>query len=263
MLAQDCPLPAKALKYPELVGRTDLRTAICDVLQRTTMQTITVTPENMLMAAGAAGVLDNLFFCLADEGSSCLCPAPYYPAFDGDLGTKPGVQTWPIYFESVESTDTTSVLDQAKRAAEAARKPPRAVLISNPDNPTSILQSEQRLKDMIHWCIKHKIHLVVDEIYALSTFKSSRQFRSIMEIATEISDTLPDSKVEILWEHVHMVSALSKDFCMSGTLLCCMVQIYNLDTHLNQSCLHTVVPSISRAFPACCCVHCNPFTEDI
>lgn len=210
------PITDTILRYGELTGRTDLRTALCGVLQRTTMQNITVTPENMLMSAGAAAVLDNLFFLLADEGSSCLCPAPYYPAFDGDLWTKPGVKTWPIYFESVESSDTTSVLDQAKRAAESARKPPRAILISNPDNPTSILQSEQRLKDMLLWCIKHKIHLVVDEIYALSTFASSRPCRSIMELASEVSETLPDSKVEILWEHVHVVSALSKDFCMSG-----------------------------------------------
>lgn len=216
-IAKDSPLPAKSLKYGDLMGREDLRRALCDILQRTTMQSITVTPENMLMAAGAAAILDNLFFLLADEGASCLCPAPYYPAFDMDLGLKPGVKTWPIYFESVESSDTTSVLDQAKRAAESVRQPPRAVLISNPDNPTSILQSENRLKDMLFWCIKHKIHLVVDEIYALSVFPSSRPFRSIMEIASEVSETLPDNKVEVLWEHVHVVSALSKDFCMSGT----------------------------------------------
>lgn len=215
-MAVESPLPAKTLQYGNLLGRDDLRAALCDILQRTTMQSITVTPENMLMSAGAAGVLDNLFFLLADEGSSCLCPAPYYPAFDGNLGNKPGVKTWPIYFESIESSDTTAVLDQAKRAAESARQPPRAILISNPDNPTSVLQSEQRLKDMLFWCIKHKIHLVVDEIYALSTFPSSRPFRSIMELASEVSDTLPDSKVEVLWEHVHVVSALSKDFCMSG-----------------------------------------------
>lgn len=35
-----------------------------------------------LTTAGCSAILDNLFYCLCDEGDGVLIPSPYYPAFD-------------------------------------------------------------------------------------------------------------------------------------------------------------------------------------
>jgi 1-aminocyclopropane-1-carboxylate synthase len=214
------PLTIDTLKYGPPVGHLELRTLICGILQRTIMSGLHVTPENLVMSNGATAVLDNLFHLLGDAGSSCLLPAPCYPVFDNDLGSRNDVKTWQVYLERPD-TDA-NVLDAAKRAAESARKPPRALLISNPDNPTGTIYSEERMKGFLKWCIRKKMHLVVDEIYALSVFpsaSSARPFRSIIEIASEMAESLPPQQVEILWEHLHVVYALSKDFCMSGAEL--------------------------------------------
>lgn len=39
--------------------------------------------------AGCSALLDNLFWCICDEGDGILIPAPYYPAFDNDLQASP------------------------------------------------------------------------------------------------------------------------------------------------------------------------------
>lgn len=40
--------------------------------------------------AGCSAILDNMFYCLCDEGDGVLIPAPYYPAFDNDLQARQG-----------------------------------------------------------------------------------------------------------------------------------------------------------------------------
>lgn len=125
------------LKYNNMSGREDLRALICGVLQRHTMSSITVTPENMVLAAGASSIIDAVTFLLADPGCSALCPAPYYPMFDQDTFVRNNVTCRPLHLEPSQDTDV-SVLDAAKRAAEATRQPPRLLLIANPDNPTGM-----------------------------------------------------------------------------------------------------------------------------
>lgn len=80
------------------------------------------------------------------------------------------------------------------------------------------MRSEERIKALLLWCVHNRIHLVVDEIFALSVFPSSPAFRSMMEIATDVAETLPHKQAEKIWEHVHVIYGLSKDFCMSGAL---------------------------------------------
>lgn len=44
-----------------------------------------INPEHIGMGAGAAGVLNSLFFLLGEENDVCLIPAPYYAAFESDM----------------------------------------------------------------------------------------------------------------------------------------------------------------------------------
>lgn len=99
------------------------------------MSSLTVTPENMVLAAGASSIIDAVTFLLADPGCSALTPAPYYPMFDQDTFVRNNVTCRPLHLEADHNTDV-AVLDAAKRAAESERQPPRFLLIANPDNPT-------------------------------------------------------------------------------------------------------------------------------
>lgn len=78
------------------------------------------------------------------------------------------------------------------------------------------VRSEERMEGLIRWCVRHRIHLVVDEVFALSVFPSSAPFRSAMAVAADVAASLPHAQAERLWEHVHVIYGLSKDFCMSG-----------------------------------------------
>jgi hypothetical protein len=44
-----------------------------------------INPEHIGICAGAAGVLNSLFYLLGERGDACLIPAPYYAAFENDM----------------------------------------------------------------------------------------------------------------------------------------------------------------------------------
>jgi len=46
----------------------------------------------------------------------------------------------------------------------------KAVLFSNPSNPLGRVATEQEIVQVIEFCKKHQLHLVVDEVYALSVY---------------------------------------------------------------------------------------------
>lgn len=208
-------VPESVLRYNNMSGWIELRQALVDVFGRTSMSGVDLTAENLVLSAGVSTVLDHLFYLLGDENSSCLVPAPYYPAFDQDLGLKNGVHRLPVRLTSAD-TDI-SELDKAFRQAQSMRQPVCALLLTSPDNPTGIIYSEERMRAMIKWCTHKRVHCVVDEIYALSVFPEHAPMRSALSIAVELSSELDDKGVEALWEHFHVLVALSKDFCASGT----------------------------------------------
>lgn len=89
-----------------------------------------------------------------------------------------------------------------------AGHPPRALLLSNPVNPTGITYDAGQLLLAVSWCRKNSLHLIMDEIYALSNFDSSRPFLSVSRV---LDNDLGDD--------IHIIWSLSKDFGASGLRL--------------------------------------------
>jgi len=90
----------------------------------------------------------------------------------------------------------------------------RAVLFTNPGNPLGNIINDETILMLADFTRKHGIHLVSDEIYALSNFKDV-PFKSTFEVL--LSD---ESKVdEYLRDYFHIMYALSKDFSLSGCRL--------------------------------------------
>ena len=169
-----------------------------------------------MISAGCTGLLVELSVLLFERGDSVLIPAPYYAAFDPDFKNVGGVQTvpvWPLGEPDLNATANSRILDNLtdgaleesyERSLKAGHTP-KALLIVNPGNPTGVIYTDEQLMTAVHFTRRHKIHLIVDEIYALSVYDSPRPFKSIV--------ALLDNE---LGNHVHVLWGLSKDFGASG-----------------------------------------------
>jgi aspartate/methionine/tyrosine aminotransferase len=78
----------------------------------------------------------------------------------------------------------------------------RALLFTSPDNPTGRAYSRKELAEIVEWADRAAIHLVMDEIYALSVY-ADRPFVSAASLGP-------------LGDRVHVIWGFSKDFAASG-----------------------------------------------
>jgi 1-aminocyclopropane-1-carboxylate synthase len=191
-------LPAAALTYDDMVGNIDFRTALARFMGRTFLQK-EFRPENVMVLSGAGTTLETLFYAIADRGDSILLPTPAYPGFWMDLEGRDELSIVPVH-TSAESGFTLSpdLLDRALAQTPKAR----ALLFTTPNNPLGTVYTPEEVGSIVEWCRANDVHVVFDEIYALSVF-GGQAFVSVAQLFD-------------LDDDIHIVWAFSKDFAMSG-----------------------------------------------
>ena len=76
--------------YQPTHGRPSFRKGMATYLQRILHLNQNLDEEGLVLGAGCNAVLENLCFCLAEQGESVLIPTPYYAAFEFDLVARAG-----------------------------------------------------------------------------------------------------------------------------------------------------------------------------
>jgi aspartate/methionine/tyrosine aminotransferase len=88
-------------------------------------------------------------------------------------------------------------------AVAGAGRPVKALLFTTPNNPLGCVYDADEIEDILRWAEDRGIHVVFDEIYALSVYGDS-PFVSAASLRPSLG------------ERAHLVWAFSKDFGMSG-----------------------------------------------
>jgi aspartate/methionine/tyrosine aminotransferase len=223
------PIPEWVASYTSILGAPDLREAAAGFLKRF-LAGVDLDPEKIAVAAGAAAVIEMTSLLLGDAGDVVVIPGPAYMAYTPDIGNKAGLERYDL-FHLAPSTPpasgvpaalnatyelTTEDLDRAH--AELGDRF-RILLLTQPNNPTGQVFTEAQISAFFDWCEAREIHLVVNEIYALSLIDQDHQ--DLMEdygertFFTSILPFLEHQKSPYL----HWWYAISKDFGLSGLRL--------------------------------------------
>ncbi len=80
-----------------------------------------VQPKHVGMGAGAAPLLNSLFFALGNASDACLIPAPYYAAFENDMSVMAGIVPIAVKQYNAVVGPTNEELDLAYSAAMTVR----------------------------------------------------------------------------------------------------------------------------------------------
>lgn len=216
--------PDWVASYTSILGAPDLREAATTFLQRH-LSGIPLDPERLGVAAGAAAVIEMTSLLLGDPGDVAVIPSPAYMAYTPDIGAKAGLERYDLHHEPTEDTPksrfnvptyfqhTTADLDRAY--AELGDRF-RMLILTQPNNPSGQVFTETQLLAFADWCEARKVHMVVNEIYALSLIDQDHEdlsddygerswFTSILRLLeTRKSD------------YLHWWYSFSKDFGISG-----------------------------------------------
>jgi aspartate/methionine/tyrosine aminotransferase len=192
--------PGPALGYGPWTGSFEFRDAVAQLLSRLVLGR-KVAAEHIAILAGVGSVLETVFYAIADAGQGVLIPTPSYAGFWADLETRNGLQIVPVH--GAVDQDFAVTIEQFQRAYVEADCEIRAVLFTSPNNPLGTVYERDELVAVLEWASARGLHVVFDEIYALSTF-GKRAFVSSASLLPTLGD------------RVHVVWGFSKDLAMSG-----------------------------------------------
>ncbi|CZT16517.1 related to 1-aminocyclopropane-1-carboxylate synthase, and related proteins [Ramularia collo-cygni] len=210
-------LGSEALSYPRgFGGQPELLSAFASFFNTYFNPDVAVEPYHVVAGPGATACLVNLLCSICDHGTAVIVPGPYWNGFDVHLTLLPGVHLVSLDPDlggkDAMDTGLDDLLDQSLRASELWGKEVRAVLITNPHNPSGRCYSVEALAMAARFCEKHALHLIVDEIYAMSPVHQSSPgqdgFTSILALDMRALGVDP--------ARVHVVWSTSKDFGCSG-----------------------------------------------
>lgn len=207
-----CPIPEWTLLYGDMGGQSDFKQSIAtNVMQKWIVPP--VDPDKLRFQAGAGSVLDQLSYTLADSGDGVLVTAPNYAAFASDFSVYGNV-TLHVAPTKAENgfIPTMAELDDCFDRSVAAGNPPKILIICQPNNPTGIIYSYDVMLFMITWALQKNLHVVSDEVYALSVFPG----HTTVSAAQIMADLNAGQEENYLGDRVHIVAGLSKDWGMSG-----------------------------------------------
>jgi aspartate/methionine/tyrosine aminotransferase len=193
-------VPPSVLGYDAMIGNLQFRENLAAFLGRTLLGR-RCAAEHLAVLAGAGTVLEQLFWAIADEGEGVLVPTPSYAGFWADLETRDALKI--VRVDTRYEDDFLATPDDFEAALQGADVPIRALLLTSPDNPLGRVHGADHLDAILQWAQSHRIHVVFDEVYGLSTF-GTKPFVS----GASLRPTLG--------ERTHVVWAFSKDFGASG-----------------------------------------------
>ena len=178
-------------KYTPNAGLPGLRAAVAERYSRKFGRT--VTPQEVLVTAGAVNALAAIVAAIAEEGDEILIPDP----------------GWPNYVAMIELARTVPVrypLDPELgyrpdvAAMEALINPrTKAIIINNPSNPTGAVFSADTIQELVDLARKHDLWLISDEVYEDLVFEGEH---------------IPAARFDP--DRVITVSGVSKSYAMTG-----------------------------------------------
>lgn len=121
-----------------------------------------------------------------------------------------------VVVPSLEDSFGPALLSALEESYENAPCPIKALVLANPHNPLGRPYSRSILEQCMAFCQRRNIHLVSDEVFALSSFVSP-DFTNPEPFVSCLS--IDPSSVGCDPQRIHVVWSMSKDLSASGVRL--------------------------------------------
>ena len=112
------------------------------------------------MTTGGSEALLMLMAAILDDGDEIIIPEPFYPNYSTAV-TLAGASVRPI----PTSPEQGYAYAERERVEACINEHTRAILITNPGNPTGAVLTHDELKLLLDIAREHKLFIVCDEVY--------------------------------------------------------------------------------------------------
>lgn len=165
---------------------------------------IPVNFDDIVITTGGSEALNFAMGSIADAGDEVIIPEPFYANYNG-FASMNG-----IVVKSVPgSIEDNFALPPIEEFEKLITEKTRAIVFSNPANPTGYLYTEQEMEQLAALVKKHDLFLIADEVYREFAYDGAEHFSVLQQKGIEDNAILIDS--------------VSKRYSMCGARIGCLV----------------------------------------
>ncbi|KXG76860.1 pyridoxal phosphate-dependent aminotransferase [Thermotalea metallivorans] len=147
----------KVLAYTFSQGIPELIDALITYYKKYNM---TFEKDEVLITNGGSEALLFALIAVADDGDEVIVPEPFYTNYNG-FGAAVGVNVVPVTTYASEGFHLPS-----RETIEKVITPrTRAILLSNPGNPTGVVYTKEEVNLIADIAKKHNLFVIADEVY--------------------------------------------------------------------------------------------------
>jgi aspartate aminotransferase len=117
-----------------------------------------VAPENVIVSSGAKQALFNILYTILNPQDEVVILAPYWVSYPEMVKMVYGV---PVVVTPEDGSFHPRMAD-IERAVSSSTK---ALIVNSPNNPSGIVYREEFIAQIVDFCERRKIYLIMDDIY--------------------------------------------------------------------------------------------------
>ncbi|KAJ1967801.1 hypothetical protein H4R35_006607 [Dimargaris xerosporica] len=231
-------------------GSPRFRGLIADLINRNFSPVRPVQADHVTVHNGTSSAIDIFAFATCDVGEGILVAAPCYGGFGIDVQMRAKAQLIPVPMtvdQMLDPTEHVRCLALAYARAITNDIEVRAIIVCTPHNPLGVSYSHPLMEAILRFASERNLHVLSDEIYALSTFHN--EFKALGNAVADVRAyealalrsravdsenhgfcsvlSLPNLADLIDPSLVHVIHGMSKDFCMNGMRVGYLVSPWN------------------------------------
>jgi len=157
-----------------------------------------VEPENVIASGGAKQALMVCLQAILNPNEEVIFPSPYWVSYPEMVKLCGAV---PVPVKPEDGTFQPRLQDIEERVTSYTK----AIIINSPNNPSGVMYSEQFIAEIVEFCEKRGIYLIMDDIYHRLIFDGRKPI-NCYDYAKDLSE---NSKLVV-------INGVSKQYAMTG-----------------------------------------------
>jgi aspartate aminotransferase len=196
ILSSAAKLVTGSIKYTPTDGIPSLKKAIIRYTEENYDRI--VEPENVIVSAGAKQSVFNLLYSIVNPQDEVIILAPYWVSYPEMVRMVYGV---PV----IVTPEDGSFHPRMKEIEQVVSSYTKAIIVNSPNNPSGVMYSEQLIGEIVEFCERKGIYLIVDDIYHKLLFDGKKQVSAYKFTTKDVEST-----------KVILVNGISKLYGMTG-----------------------------------------------
>jgi aspartate aminotransferase len=196
LLSSAAKLSSADIKYTPTDGIPSLKKAIIKYTEENYDRI--VAPENVIVSAGAKQSVYNVLYSILNPQDEVIILAPYWVSYPEMVRMVYGI---PVIVTPEDGSFTPKMSDVMKGVSQYTK----AIIVNSPNNPSGVMYPESFIAEIVGFCEKKGIYLIMDDIYHKLVFDGVAAPSAYRYTEKDIEST-----------HIISVNGVSKLYGMTG-----------------------------------------------